>query len=67
MECSKKKRSSYQTLKEDFEELKALLIKTKAEKAEYQNALWAIAMMKGPQVVEAPRLALETLGKNETK
>lgn len=67
MECSRKNRSSYQTLKDDYEDLKALLIKTKAEKAEYQSALWAIAMMKGPQVIEAPRLALETLGKHETK
>ena len=65
MECQKI--SSYQRLKNDFDIVRAELIKERTKSQILISALWTIAMMKGPQVVEAPRLALETLDKHEKK
>lgn len=66
MDCSIKKMSSYQVLKKEQEETYADLKKAKAKIAKLTKALWLIAMLQGPNLVTAPKIALKALN-NETE
>lgn len=67
MECPTKQMSSYQRLKFDFDQLHKHLIQEKTKSQIFEHALWEIANLKGPELVQAHNIAIQALFKtNET-
>lgn len=67
MDCKTKEMSSYQRLKWELENLITERKEIHWNLEMCKEALWKIANMKGPQVTEAPSIALQALFKTNEK